>query len=232
MEVKLHQGEILDPWEPTSSEDLVNKLKTSGIWAQTETEKDGVTPIVWTDIKAEKLFRQFLKGERKFFENKDGFFTEVSIVRADVLYTEPETQKEFYLDSPFWESLVKTFDEDGLLISTATVEHGQKQDKPGVAGKLDNGEKYTPEKAIEGELAEELGLEPDQYEIDLVSDETREEETSKGFPKLRTVYKIFNKTVRVKPSGYTPEYTEVGKPIKKGNVEETEIQHFRWKEKL
>lgn len=229
VEIKPTPEDLRNEWTPTSADDIIQKLKQTGMWEQTDLEDDGETPIVWTEIKAQKLFNQFEKGERKFFETQEGLETDVSIVRADVFYNDAETGEKFYLDSPYWESLVKVYGDDDVVVTTETVNHGQKTDKPGVAGKLDGGSKSTPELALIEELDEELGLSEGDYDIEDFESKDVEVASSKGFPKLKTTYRITNKKVWVKQSAYQAEYTEVSKPVRKGDTEETEIQHFRWK---
>lgn len=229
VEIKPTPENLRNEWTPASSDDIILKLKETGMWEQEDLEDDGETPIVWTEIKAQKLFNQFKKGERKFFETREGLETDVSIVRADVFYHDTETGEDFYLDSPYWESLVKVYGDDDVVVTTETINHGQKTDKPGVAGKLDGESKSTPELALVEELSEELGLSESDYDIEDFESKGVEIAMSKGFPKLKTTYRITNKKVWVKQSAYQPEYTEVGKPVRKGDKEETEIQHFRWK---
>lgn len=231
MEAKPEHLDEKTEFTPASTDDLITKLKEHHIWEQTNTENDGHTPIVWTDIKAEKLFKQFKKGERKFFETPEGFQTELYLVRAEVLYDDPTSGDTYFLDTPHWKTEERVLDDLDRVVSTKTIDRGQKSDPPGVGGKLDNDKKNTPEAALEGEMLEETGLKSDQYDIDPYEVKTQERQDSKGFPKLKSIYNITLKRIHVKQNGYQSSYVEIGDPVRKGAREEVEIQTFYWKKK-
>ncbi len=232
---EIHTNEYapeIKTYEPNSVWELEEMLIKTGIWGQETVDFRG-EKISWNQQRLDKIYADFLNGERTFsiltsYENgepKQKLRTELYVVSAIVTC---EIDGKLYKMRQGQQTTVAKRSqpeiEDESPISWYNI---PPENFRSVSGKRKKEE--DPDSAIIRELKEELGVE---IEIDTIQQTAQktEEMYSPGYPGLLTNYSIIGYEVRITPDSFRELYRELKHKDVEGSKLTREYNVFGWEE--